>query len=95
MEVVFTHGVKLRSFLFHLDGGTATSLGTLLTQHNTSAVYFWGSGVKIPTLLSLPRGEQNVTQVSVGRTMKLAVTASGRVMSWEVSRLTTEVALSL
>ncbi|XP_065070111.1 serine/threonine-protein kinase Nek8-like [Rhopilema esculentum] len=65
------------------DGGTATDLSSLLTAPNTSAVYFWGSGVKVPALLALPQGEQTISTVSVGRTLKLGVTGNGRVFSWE------------
>ena len=66
------------------DAGTAADLSTLLAQPNTSTVYFWGSGVKVPALLTLPPSEQNIIQVSVGRTQKLGVTSNGRVLSWEV-----------
>ena len=74
---------RLSSISFS-DAGTATDLSTLLAQPNTSIVYFWGSGVKVPVLLALPPSEQNVKEVSVGRTLKLGVTSNGRVLSWEV-----------
>ena len=79
-------GLQLTIFFTNFsDGGTATDLSSLLTAPNTSAVYFWGSGVKVPALLALPQGEQTISTVSVGRTFKLGVTGNGRVFSWEVS----------
>jgi len=76
------------------DAGTAADLSTLLAQPNTSTVYFWGSGVKVPALLTLPPSEQNIIQVSVGRTQKLGVTSNGRVLSWE-NQLSSETLTSV
>lgn len=65
------------------EGGASTDISTLLSQPNNSTVYFWGGGIKSPSVLTLPRGEQNISAVAVGRTLKLAVTSNGRVLSWE------------
>nr|XP_040036049.1 serine/threonine-protein kinase Nek8 isoform X2 [Gasterosteus aculeatus aculeatus] len=46
-----------------------------------SAVYTWGSGISAP--LRLPMLNTEVLQVSLGRTQKMGVTKSGRLISWE------------
>eukprot|EP00794_Sanderia_malayensis_P007994 gene7994-8853_t len=61
---------------------------------NSSAIYFWGSGVKSPALLALPRSEQNIKTVAAGRTLKLALTTNGRVLSWE-SQVSSETLTSI
>ncbi|XP_037329303.1 serine/threonine-protein kinase Nek8 [Pungitius pungitius] len=46
-----------------------------------SAVYTWGSGISAP--LRLPMLNTEVLQVSLGRTQKMGVTKSGRLITWE------------
>ncbi|XP_031729451.1 serine/threonine-protein kinase Nek8 [Anarrhichthys ocellatus] len=46
-----------------------------------SAVYTWGSGISAP--LRLPMLNTEVLQVSLGRTQKMGVTRSGRLITWE------------
>lgn len=48
-----------------------------------SSVYTWGSGISTP--LRLPMLNTEVVQVSLGRTQKMGVTKSGRLITWEVS----------
>lgn len=48
-----------------------------------SSVYTWGSGITAP--LRLPMLNTEVLQVSLGRTQKMGVTKSGRLITWEVS----------
>lgn len=47
-----------------------------------SSVYTWGSGISTP--LRLPMLNTEVIQVSLGRTQKMGVTQSGRLITWEV-----------
>lgn len=47
-----------------------------------SSVYTWGSGISTP--LRLPMLNTEVIQVSLGRTQKMGVTKSGRLITWEV-----------
>ena len=49
-----------------------------------SAVFCWGSGVASPIKLPLPSCDVDVTQASIGRTQKAAVTKNGRLLVWEV-----------
>ena len=51
-----------------------------------SSVYTWGSGISSP--LRLPMLNTEVLQVSLGRTQKMGVTKSGRLLTWEVSART-------
>ncbi|MEQ2244027.1 Serine/threonine-protein kinase Nek8 [Ilyodon furcidens] len=46
-----------------------------------SSVYSWGSGITAP--LRLPMLNTEVLQVSLGRTQKMGVTKSGRLITWE------------
>uniref|UniRef100_A0A8C7Z9W5 Serine/threonine-protein kinase Nek8 n=1 Tax=Oryzias sinensis TaxID=183150 RepID=A0A8C7Z9W5_9TELE len=46
-----------------------------------SSVYTWGSGITTPLRLPMPNTE--VLQVSLGRTQKMGVTKSGRLITWE------------
>ncbi|XP_013879556.1 serine/threonine-protein kinase Nek8 isoform X1 [Austrofundulus limnaeus] len=46
-----------------------------------SSVYTWGSGITAP--LRLPMLNTEVLQVSLGRTQKMGVTKSGRLIIWE------------
>uniref|UniRef100_A0A667Z2T8 Serine/threonine-protein kinase Nek8 n=1 Tax=Myripristis murdjan TaxID=586833 RepID=A0A667Z2T8_9TELE len=46
-----------------------------------SSVYTWGSGISVP--LRLPMLNTEVLQVSLGRTQKMGVTKSGRLITWE------------
>uniref|UniRef100_A0A672LRI6 non-specific serine/threonine protein kinase n=1 Tax=Sinocyclocheilus grahami TaxID=75366 RepID=A0A672LRI6_SINGR len=46
-----------------------------------SSVYTWGSGISTP--LRLPMLNTEVIQVSLGRTQKMGVTKSGRLITWE------------
>ena len=50
-----------------------------------SCVYCWGSGVNPPVKLPLPSSDVEVTEGSIGRTQKAAVTKNGRLLVWEVS----------
>lgn len=47
-----------------------------------SSVYTWGSGISTP--LRLPMLNTEVLQVSLGRTQRMGVTRSGRLITWEV-----------
>lgn len=47
-----------------------------------SAVYTWGNGISAP--LRLPMLNTEVLQVSLGRTQKMGVTKTGRLITWEV-----------
>lgn len=47
-----------------------------------SSVYTWGNGISSP--LRLPMLNTEVLQVSLGRTQKMGVTKSGRLITWEV-----------
>ncbi|KAJ8280779.1 hypothetical protein GJAV_G00058890 [Gymnothorax javanicus] len=46
-----------------------------------SSVYTWGSGISAP--LRLPMLNTQVLQVSLGRTQRMGVTKSGRLITWE------------
>ncbi|KAM9801556.1 serine/threonine-protein kinase Nek8 [Neosynchiropus ocellatus] len=46
-----------------------------------SSVYTWGSGISTP--LRLPMLNTEVLRVSLGRTQKMGVTKSGRLLTWE------------
>uniref|UniRef100_A0AAX7UB37 non-specific serine/threonine protein kinase n=1 Tax=Astatotilapia calliptera TaxID=8154 RepID=A0AAX7UB37_ASTCA len=46
-----------------------------------SSVYTWGSGISTP--LRLPMLNTEVLQVSLGRTQKMGVTKTGRLITWE------------
>ncbi|XP_041729154.1 serine/threonine-protein kinase Nek8 [Coregonus clupeaformis] len=46
-----------------------------------SSVYTWGSGISAP--LRLPMLNTEVLQVALGRTQKMGVTKSGRLITWE------------
>ncbi|KAJ7995593.1 hypothetical protein DPEC_G00246200 [Dallia pectoralis] len=46
-----------------------------------SSVYTWGSGISVP--LRLPMLNTEVSQVALGRTQKMGVTKSGRLITWE------------
>ncbi|KAG7266435.1 hypothetical protein CRUP_030658 [Coryphaenoides rupestris] len=46
-----------------------------------SSVYTWGSGITAP--LRLPMLNTEVLQVSLGRTQRMGVTKSGRLITWE------------
>ncbi|XP_053729163.1 serine/threonine-protein kinase Nek8 isoform X2 [Synchiropus splendidus] len=46
-----------------------------------SSVYTWGSGISTP--LRLPMLNTEVLKVSLGRTQKMGVTKSGRLITWE------------
>ncbi|MBN3299780.1 NEK8 kinase, partial [Amia calva] len=46
-----------------------------------SSVYTWGSGIVAP--LRLPMLNTEVQQVSLGRTQKMGITKSGRLITWE------------
>ncbi|XP_061683711.1 serine/threonine-protein kinase Nek8 isoform X3 [Syngnathoides biaculeatus] len=57
-----------------------------------SSVYTWGSGISAP--LRLPMLNTEVLQVSLGRTQKMGVTKSGRLITWEApSAASAEVSL--
>lgn len=47
-----------------------------------SSVYTWGNGISAP--LRLPMLNTEVLQVSLGRTQKMGVTKTGRLITWEV-----------
>jgi len=54
-----------------------------------SVVYYWGGGVINPIVLNGPVTDQFIDQVCVGRTKKIGLTSSGRVLIWETSFSTT------
>ncbi|XP_057299933.1 serine/threonine-protein kinase Nek8-like isoform X2 [Hydractinia symbiolongicarpus] len=56
----------------------------------TSIVYGWGGGVKLPAVLQAPGTDQFISQVCIGRTKKLGLTSNGRVFTWENSFSTTK-----
>ncbi|KAM9733139.1 serine/threonine-protein kinase Nek8 [Menidia menidia] len=53
-----------------------------------SSVYTWGSGIVTP--LRLPMLNTEVLQVSLGRTQKMGVTKSGRLITWEAPSVSGE-----
>ncbi|KAF7650274.1 hypothetical protein LDENG_00128150 [Lucifuga dentata] len=62
------------------DGAVALGTGKLHSLP-LSSVYTWGSGISTP--LRLPMLNTEVLQVSLGRTQKMGVTKSGRLITWE------------
>uniref|UniRef100_A0A8B9R7Q0 Serine/threonine-protein kinase Nek8 n=2 Tax=Astyanax mexicanus TaxID=7994 RepID=A0A8B9R7Q0_ASTMX len=60
-----------------------SSLSSTKMMHSLplSSVYTWGSGISTP--LRLPMLNTEVLQVSLGRTQKMGVTKSGRLITWE------------
>lgn len=67
--------------MFGTDGVTGIGTGKVHTLP-LSSVYTWGSGISMP--LRLPMLNTEVLQVSLGRTQKMGVTKSGRLITWEV-----------
>ncbi|XP_047450280.1 serine/threonine-protein kinase Nek8 [Mugil cephalus] len=62
------------------DGSVGLGSGKLHSLP-LSSVYTWGSGISAP--LRLPMLNTEVLQVSLGRTQKMGVTKSGRLITWE------------
>uniref|UniRef100_A0AAQ5YWU9 non-specific serine/threonine protein kinase n=1 Tax=Amphiprion ocellaris TaxID=80972 RepID=A0AAQ5YWU9_AMPOC len=62
------------------DGSVGLGSGKLHSLP-LSSVYTWGSGISTP--LRLPMLNTEVLQVSLGRTQKMGVTKSGRLITWE------------
>ncbi|XP_072320516.1 serine/threonine-protein kinase Nek8 isoform X1 [Eucyclogobius newberryi] len=62
------------------DGVTGIGTGKVHSLP-LSSVYTWGSGISMP--LRLPMLNTEVLQVSLGRTQKMGVTKSGRLITWE------------
>ncbi|XP_045930843.1 serine/threonine-protein kinase Nek8 isoform X2 [Micropterus dolomieu] len=62
------------------DGSVSLGSGKLHSLP-LSSVYTWGSGISAP--LRLPMLNTEVLQVSLGRTQKMGVTKSGRLITWE------------
>lgn len=72
-------------FCFGFSGGLSSLISTkMMHSLPLSSVYTWGSGISTP--LRLPMLNTEVVQVSLGRTQKMGVTKSGRLITWEVSR---------
>ncbi|XP_060929645.1 serine/threonine-protein kinase Nek8 [Limanda limanda] len=67
-------GNRSRDGSFGLGSGKVHSLPL-------SSVYTWGSGISTP--LRLPMLNTEVLQVSLGRTQRMGVTKSGRLITWE------------
>lgn len=65
----------------HTDGTISLSSGKVHSLP-LSSVYTWGNGISAP--LRLPMLNTEVLQVSLGRTQKMGVTKSGRLITWEV-----------
>ncbi|CAL8374165.1 serine/threonine-protein kinase Nek8 [Gadus morhua] len=63
------------------DGALGLGMGKVHTLP-LSSVYTWGSGIAAP--LRLPMLNTEVLQVSLGRTQRMGVTRSGRLITWEV-----------
>uniref|UniRef100_A0A8C6THB1 non-specific serine/threonine protein kinase n=1 Tax=Neogobius melanostomus TaxID=47308 RepID=A0A8C6THB1_9GOBI len=63
-----------------IDGVTGIGTGKVHSLP-LSSVYTWGSGISMP--LRLPMLNTEVLQVSLGRTQKMGVTKSGRLITWE------------
>ncbi|MBN3325201.1 NEK8 kinase, partial [Atractosteus spatula] len=59
----------------------SSSTGKAVHPPPLSSVYTWGSGIATP--LRLPMLNTEVLQVSLGRTQKMGVTKSGRLITWE------------
>lgn len=71
-------------FIFWVQSDLSVGLGSgKLHSLPLSSVYTWGSGITAP--LRLPMLNTEVLQVSLGRTQKMGVTKSGRLITWEVS----------
>lgn len=71
-------------FIFLVKSDLSVGLGSgKLHSLPLSSVYTWGSGITAP--LRLPMLNTEVLQVSLGRTQKMGVTKSGRLITWEVS----------
>ncbi|XP_029963471.1 serine/threonine-protein kinase Nek8 [Salarias fasciatus] len=62
------------------DGSVGLGSGKLHSLP-LSSVYTWGSGISPP--LRLPMLNTEVLQVSLGRTQRMGVTKSGRLITWE------------
>ncbi|XP_076850191.1 serine/threonine-protein kinase Nek8 isoform X2 [Brachyhypopomus gauderio] len=63
-------------------GGLSSLCSTkMLHSLPVSSVYTWGSGISTP--LKLPSMGTEALQVSLGRTQKMGVTKSGRLITWE------------
>ncbi|MCJ8739883.1 hypothetical protein PDJAM_G00052550 [Pangasius djambal] len=63
-------------------GGLSSLISTkMMHSLPLSSVYTWGSGISTP--LRLPMLNTEVLQVSLGRTQKMGVTKSGRLITWE------------
>ncbi|CAN9510879.1 unnamed protein product [Ophioblennius macclurei] len=62
------------------DGAGGSGSGKLRSLP-LSSVYTWGSGISPP--LRLPMLNTEVLQVSLGRTQRMGVTKSGRLITWE------------
>ncbi|XP_031429352.1 serine/threonine-protein kinase Nek8 isoform X1 [Clupea harengus] len=63
------------------DGLTGLGPSKMMHSLPQSSVYTWGSGISSP--LRLPMLNTEVLQVSLGRTQKMGVTKSGRLLTWE------------
>ncbi|KAK1786136.1 hypothetical protein P4O66_017569, partial [Electrophorus voltai] len=62
-------------------GLSSLSSRKMMVSLPLSLVYTWGSGISMP--LTLPSLGSEVLQVSLGRTQKMGVTKSGRLITWE------------
>uniref|UniRef100_A0A8K9UXI5 Serine/threonine-protein kinase Nek8 n=1 Tax=Oncorhynchus mykiss TaxID=8022 RepID=A0A8K9UXI5_ONCMY len=93
LNEIMAHPVCIRPLL-----NLYTDIGNAVSQMNTipytfhyienrlhsfplSSVYTWGSGISVP--LRLPMLNTEVLQVALGRTQKMGVTKSGRLITWE------------
>ncbi|KAL4647599.1 serine/threonine-protein kinase Nek8 isoform X2 [Arapaima gigas] len=63
------------------DGLLGVGSGKIVHPLPLSSVYTWGSGISAP--LRLPMLNTVVMQVSLGRTQKMGITKSGRLITWE------------
>uniref|UniRef100_A0AAY5EHL4 Serine/threonine-protein kinase Nek8 n=1 Tax=Electrophorus electricus TaxID=8005 RepID=A0AAY5EHL4_ELEEL len=63
------------------SGLSSLSSRKMMVSLPLSLVYTWGSGISMP--LTLPSLGSEVLQVSLGRTQKMGVTKSGRLITWE------------
>ncbi|XP_047017451.2 serine/threonine-protein kinase Nek8 isoform X2 [Ictalurus punctatus] len=71
---------RIEKSLPTMQTGTHGRPGSRVTGTRTR-VYTWGSGISMP--LRLPMLNTEVLQVSLGRTQKMGVTKSGRLITWE------------
>lgn len=79
-------------FVFCFQSDLSVGLGSgKLHSLPLSSVYTWGSGISAP--LRLPMLNTEVLQVSLGRTQKMGVTKSGRLITWEVGADATQCLL--